>query len=93
LVLFFASGAAALIYELVWFHLVTLVVGASALSVAAILASFIAPYAITKIDTKAFGKPPSAAHPFGTDASGRDVLSRLLFGSRVSLLRARSSKG
>ena len=28
LILFFASGAAALIYELVWFHLVTLVVGA-----------------------------------------------------------------
>jgi spermidine synthase len=46
LILFFASGAAALIYELVWFHLVTLVVGASALSVAAILASFMGGMAI-----------------------------------------------
>jgi spermidine synthase len=40
LALFFASGCAALIYELVWFHLVQLVVGASSFSVAAILASF-----------------------------------------------------
>ena len=46
LILFFASGAAALIYELVWFHLVTLVVGASSLSVAAILASFMGGMAI-----------------------------------------------
>jgi peptide/nickel transport system permease protein len=29
---------------------------------------------------------PSAAHPFGTDELGRDVLSRLLYGSRVTLL-------
>jgi spermidine synthase len=38
--LFFASGCAALVYELVWFHFVQLVVGASSLSVAVILASF-----------------------------------------------------
>ena len=38
LVLFFASGCAALIYEMVWFHLVQLVVGASSISVAALLA-------------------------------------------------------
>ncbi|MGH9384717.1 MAG: fused MFS/spermidine synthase, partial [Vicinamibacterales bacterium] len=40
LLLFFASGCAALIYELVWFHLVQLVVGASSLSMAVILSSF-----------------------------------------------------
>jgi peptide/nickel transport system permease protein len=55
------------------------------LSILAVLASVIAPYDPSRIDAKAFGKPPSAAHPFGTDASGRDVLSRLLYGSRVSL--------
>jgi peptide/nickel transport system permease protein len=55
------------------------------LTIIAILANVLAPYDPTRIDSKAFGKPPSVAHPFGTDASGRDVLSRLLFGSRVSL--------
>lgn len=30
--------------------------------------------------------PPSLAHPFGTDSNSRDVLSRVIFGSRVSLL-------
>ncbi len=38
--LFFASGCAALIYEIVWCHLLRLVIGASALSVAIVLASF-----------------------------------------------------
>ena len=32
--------------------------------------------------------PPSASHPLGTDALGRDSLSRLLYGTRVSLLLA-----
>lgn len=31
-------------------------------------------------------RPPSAAHPFGTDEFGRDVLSRILYGGRVTLL-------
>ena len=38
--LFVASGCAALIYEVVWFHLLRLVIGASALSVGIVLASF-----------------------------------------------------
>jgi peptide/nickel transport system permease protein len=56
-----------------------------ALAIVAVLASAIAPYSPTKIDAKAFGKPPSAAHLLGTDASGRDVLTRLMYGTRVSL--------
>src|SRR5262249_43724046 len=40
LLLFVGSGAAALIYEVVWLHLLRLVIGASALSVAIVLASF-----------------------------------------------------
>lgn len=31
-------------------------------------------------------QPPSTAHPFGTDDSGRDVLSRVIFGTRDSLM-------
>ena len=31
-------------------------------------------------------KPPSAEHPFGTDALGRDVLARVLFGARTALI-------
>jgi peptide/nickel transport system permease protein len=31
-------------------------------------------------------RPPSLAHPFGTDEFGRDVLSRVIYGARISLL-------
>jgi peptide/nickel transport system permease protein len=55
------------------------------LTIIAVLASFIAPFDPIKPDVKAFGKPPSGAHLLGTDLSGRDVLSRLIFGTRVSL--------
>ncbi len=61
--------------------LITIIV----LVVVAVLASVIAPFSPTKIDAKAFGKPPSATHLLGTDGSGRDVLSRLMYGARVSL--------
>lgn len=37
------------------------------------------------LDFAQAGQPPGAAHPLGTDESGRDVLSRLLAGGRVSL--------
>lgn len=56
-----------------------------ALAVVAVLASVIAPYSPTDVDPRAFGKPPSLEHPLGTDRSGRDVLSRLMHGARVSL--------
>jgi peptide/nickel transport system permease protein len=58
-----------------------------ALCVAAVFAPLIAPYdpgaQIDIIGLK--NAPPSAAHPFGTDWYGRDVLSRVLFGARISL--------
>ncbi|MEO2197965.1 MAG: SAM-dependent methyltransferase, partial [bacterium] len=40
LVLFLGSGCAALIYELVWFHVLRLVIGSSSISIAALLVSF-----------------------------------------------------
>ena len=50
-----------------------------------LLAPWVAPYSPTDIDPDAFSMPPSAAHWFGTDEIGRDVLSRVLHGATVSL--------
>jgi peptide/nickel transport system permease protein len=57
------------------------------LTLAAILAPVLAPYdPIAHLDIERLhSQPPSAAHPFGTDPTSRDVLSRLIYGSRVSL--------
>lgn len=55
------------------------------ISLLAILAPVLAPYSPTKI-SGGFSKPPNAAHWLGTDQIGRDVLSRLLYATRVSLL-------
>ena len=52
---------------------------------AALAAPFLAPYPPDRIDLAHRREPPSAAHLFGTDDLGRDVLARVLFGARVSL--------
>lgn len=53
----------------------------------AALAPLLSPYdPVTPLDIVAMKHlPPSAAHPFGTDLFSRDVLSRVLYGARVSL--------
>jgi peptide/nickel transport system permease protein len=51
----------------------------------AVFAPLITPYDPTKTDTSALRQPPSLAHPFGTDGSGRDVFARTLYGARASL--------
>ena len=56
------------------------------IAVVALLGPTIAPYPYDGMDIMARFLPPSAAHWFGTDEFGRDVLSRLLFGARLSLL-------
>jgi len=60
---------------------VMVVVGAVAL-----LAPWLAPYDPIKINPAEALQPPSLAHPFGTDQYGRDILSRMVAGSRLSLL-------
>ncbi|WP_179216932.1 ABC transporter permease [Humidesulfovibrio mexicanus] len=55
------------------------------MSLAALLAPWIAPYDPNAINVDALLLTPSFAHPLGTDALGRDVLSRILHGGRVSL--------
>ena len=52
----------------------------------ALTAPLISPYLPDTVDVTNRLKPPSAEHWLGTDALGRDVLTRLLYGSRVSLL-------
>ena len=52
---------------------------------AALLAPWLAPYDPSLIDFSGRAQPPSAAHWLGTDQLNRDLLSRLLYGARVSL--------
>src|SRR5262249_18282779 len=54
--------------------------------VVALTAPLIAPYDPLAVDFGAMLAPPSAAHWLGTDAFGRDVLSRLIYGSRTALI-------
>lgn len=54
-------------------------------SLIAILAPFISPYDPSAIDQNSLLMPPSRAHLLGTDSLGRDLLSRLIFGARISL--------
>jgi len=49
-------------------------------------AAHLAPFDPTATDFAAIRKPPSAVHLLGTDEVGRDVLSRLIWGARASLL-------
>lgn len=51
----------------------------------AIFAEFIAPYDPYEIVSGMRGVEPSAAHPLGWDHVGRDLLSRVIYGSRVAL--------
>ena len=51
----------------------------------AVLAPLLAPWDPNKPDTRRILAPPSPSHPLGTDQIGRDVLSRVLYGARVSL--------
>jgi len=54
--------------------------------VAALFAPWLAPFDPIETSWSAIRKAPSAAHWFGTDDIGRDVLSRIVWGTRASLL-------
>jgi dipeptide transport system permease protein len=64
----------------------------AALVILAATANIVAPYSPTLTNNTVFLKPPfwqaggSLAYPLGTDAIGRDMLSRLIYGARLSLL-------
>lgn len=52
----------------------------------ALFAPVVAPYDPIATDWGAIRKPPTALHWFGTDENGRDMLSRVIWGARASLL-------
>jgi peptide/nickel transport system permease protein len=54
----------------------------------AAFAPWLAPYSPTKIDVLHKLQDPSAAHWFGTDHLGRDLLSRIIYGARTALMIA-----
>ena len=56
------------------------------LAVAAIAAPLISPYDPETIDSLQVMGAPGLAHPFGSDVLGRDVLARVIYGLRASLL-------
>jgi peptide/nickel transport system permease protein len=49
------------------------------------LAPLATPADPNRIDLRAIGAPPGAGHPLGTDMTGRDLWSRLVYGGRVSM--------
>ncbi len=57
----------------------------AALILALVLGPYVYRVSPTSLDLAIAGSPPSAAHWLGTDENGRDVLSRLLHGGRVSI--------
>lgn len=55
------------------------------LVIACIIGPIISPYDVERSDLRNRYQHPSLAHPMGTDELGRDMLTRLLFGGRISL--------
>jgi peptide/nickel transport system permease protein len=61
--------------------------------VCAVFADFLAPYSPLQTESLAALQPPSTVHWLGTDEFGRDILSRLIYGARISLQVAIISVG
>lgn len=51
-----------------------------------IFADFLAPYPMGQIDLKNMLSPPSSQHILGTDNLGRDMLSQIIYGARISVI-------
>lgn len=65
--------------------LITGIIIISFFSIIAVLASVISPYDPSAIGQDNLLMPPSRQHLLGTDSLGRDVLSRIIYGARISL--------
>ena len=58
----------------------------SIIAVSALLAPWISPYSYAEQNLALGASPPSWQHLLGTDTLGRDLLTRILYGSRISLM-------
>lgn len=58
----------------------------SMMSILALLTPWLAPYSYFEQNLELGATPPSAQHWLGTDAFGRDLLTRIMYGSRISLM-------
>ena len=56
------------------------------LAAACFAAPWVAPYKFDAINLSAIKRPPSAGHWMGTDDLGRDLLTRILYGGRISIM-------
>lgn len=63
------------------------------LAAAGLLAPWLAPFDPGHQDLATALLPPGGAHPFGTDQYGRDILSRVVFGARISLVEIAAGVG
>jgi peptide/nickel transport system permease protein len=76
-----------------WFLLMPLSI-ITVMVITAVLAEFLTPYSATEISLANRLRPPfweeggSLSHPLGTDPMGRDLLTRMIYGARVSLVVA-----
>ena len=72
-----------------WIIIVFITVGGVE-EIAALAGGYVAPYNPNQVNyaltPQGLGAPPSLAHPFGTDYMGRDVFSRVLVATRISML-------
>ena len=70
------------------FPIIPVIILLAVLIIPSILPALVAPYEPLQGDMRDRLSPPSAEHLFGTDKIGRDVLSRVIYGARVSMMVA-----
>ena len=56
------------------------------LYMAGILAPWVTPYSYRELDLSSVREGPSLSHPFGTDLAGRDLLTRVIYGLRTTVI-------
>ena len=82
------SGIVGALVEVRRYPVIPIIILLAVLVIPSILPALVAPYEPLQGDMRDRLSPPSAEHLFGTDKIGRDVLSRIVYGARVSMMVA-----